>query len=155
MPQTGWLNKTEIYCLTVLKGRSMNSRCQQDHGLSKGSREDAPWPFSFLAVTSYSWHLLSCKWISAISPCAVIWCFSCVSVSSLYIDLFSDFPLIRKDTFPGGSDGKESACNAGDLGSGQEYPWRREWQPIPVFLPGKFHRQRSQASYTVHGVVKS
>ena len=22
-------------------------------------------------------------------------------------------------------------------------PWRREWQPTPVFLPGKFHGQRS------------
>ena len=26
--------------------------------------------------------------------------------------------------FPGGSDGKESACNAGDLGL---IPWRKEW----------------------------
>ena len=24
-------------------------------------------------------------------------------------------------------------------------PWRRKWQPIPVFLPGKFHGQRSLA----------
>ena len=22
-------------------------------------------------------------------------------------------------------------------------PWRRKWQPIPIFLPGEFHRQRS------------
>ena len=22
---------------------------------------------------------------------------------------------------------------------GQEDPWRREWQPTPVFLPGEFH----------------
>ena len=39
--------------------------------------------------------------------------------------------------FPGGSDGKESAYNAGDLGlipgSGR-CPWRRAWQPTPVFL---------------------
>ena len=44
--------------------------------------------------------------------------------------------------FPGGSDGKESACNAGDLGLipglGRS-PWRREWLPIPVFWPGGFH----------------
>ena len=32
--------------------------------------------------------------------------------------------------------------------------WRRKWQPIPVFLPGKSHRQRSLAG-TVHGVAKS
>ena len=27
-------------------------------------------------------------------------------------------------------------------------PWSRKWQPTPVFLPGKFHRQRSLADYS-------
>ena len=27
-------------------------------------------------------------------------------------------------------------------------PWRREWQPTPVFLPGEFHGQRSLADYS-------
>ena len=53
--------------------------------------------------------------------------------------------------------GKESACQAGHLGlipgSGR-FPWRRKWQPAPVFLPGKSHGQRSLAGYTVHGVTK-
>ena len=31
---------------------------------------------------------------------------------------------------------------------GQEYPWRRKWQTIPVFLPGKFHGQRSLVGYS-------
>ena len=26
-------------------------------------------------------------------------------------------------------------------------PWRRKQQPTPVFLPGKFHEQRSLAGY--------
>ena len=26
-------------------------------------------------------------------------------------------------------------------------PWRREWQPIPIFLPGEFHGKRSLAGY--------
>ena len=26
-------------------------------------------------------------------------------------------------------------------------PWRRTWQPIPVFLPGESHGQRSLAGY--------
>ena len=47
--------------------------------------------------------------------------------------------------FPGGSDGKESACNAGDLGS---ISWRREWLPTPVFLPREFCGQRSLVSYS-------
>ena len=27
-------------------------------------------------------------------------------------------------------------------------PWRREWQPTPVFLPGEFHGQRNLMGYT-------
>ena len=40
--------------------------------------------------------------------------------------------------FPGGVDGKEVACNAGDSslipGSGR-FCWRREWLPTPVVVP--------------------
>ena len=42
--------------------------------------------------------------------------------------------------FPGGSDGKEFAFNAGDLGSTPglgRSPWRRAWPPTTVFLPGE------------------
>ena len=40
--------------------------------------------------------------------------------------------------FPGGSDSKESTCNAGVPGSIPglgRFPWRRAWQPTLVFLP--------------------
>ena len=30
----------------------------------------------------------------------------------------------------------------------REIPWRREWQPTPVLLPGEFHGQRSLAGYS-------
>ena len=30
-------------------------------------------------------------------------------------------------------------------------PWRRKWQPTPVFLPGKFHGQRRLAGYSLWG----
>ena len=33
-------------------------------------------------------------------------------------------------------------------------PWRRAWQPTPVFLPGEVHGQRSLV-VTVHEVAKS
>ena len=32
-------------------------------------------------------------------------------------------------------------------------PWRRAWQPIPMFLPGEFHGQRSPQA-TAHTVAK-
>ena len=31
------------------------------------------------------------------------------------------------------------------------FNWRREWQPTPVFLPGKSHRQRGLAGYSLGG----
>ena len=43
--------------------------------------------------------------------------------------------------FPGGSDGKESVCNAGNPGwipGVGKIPWRREWQLAPAFLSGEF-----------------
>ena len=47
-----------------------------------------------------------------------------------------------------------SACNAGDVGSIPGFgkiPWRSKWQLTPVFLPGKSHRQRSLAGYSLWG----
>ena len=29
--------------------------------------------------------------------------------------------------------------------------WRKKWQPIPVFLPGKFHGQKSLVGYSPWG----
>ena len=46
--------------------------------------------------------------------------------------------------FPGGSDGKESAWV-------RKIPWRMEWLPTPVFLPGEFHGQRSSVGYSPWG----
>ena len=34
-------------------------------------------------------------------------------------------------------------------------PWRRKWQPTPVFLPGKSHGQRSLAGYGPWGCKES
>ena len=42
--------------------------------------------------------------------------------------------------FHGGSDGKESVCNVGDLGpipGFGRFPWTRAWQSTLVFWPGE------------------
>ena len=59
--------------------------------------------------------------------------------------------------FSGGSDGKESAY---DRRPGLDpwvakIPWRRAWQPIPVFLPGESHGQRCLSSYSPWGCKES
>ena len=53
--------------------------------------------------------------------------------------------------------GKESACQCRrcrfDPSSGK-IPWRRKWQPTPVFLPGKSHGQRSLEGLNPWGCKK-
>ena len=56
---------------------------------------------------------------------------------------------------------KNWPTNAGDIrdvdsipGWGR-FPWRRKWQPTPVFLPGESHGQKSLVGYTVQKVAES
>ena len=70
--------------------------------------------------------------------------FMCVCVY-IYMDL------------PGGSVVKNLPANAGDRRHGFDpwvgkIPWRREWQPTPVVLPGKSHGQRSLKGYSPLGL---
>jgi len=68
--------------------------------------------------------------------------------------------VVYPDCFPGGSDDRESACNAGDacliLGSGR--PPGEGNIPIfstPIFLPGESHEQRRLVGYTMAMNYKS
>ena len=54
---------------------------------------------------------------------------------------------------------KKPPANAGDMRRRfapwvGKIPWRRAWQPTPVFLPGESHRQRSLAGYSPWGCKK-
>ena len=56
--------------------------------------------------------------------------------------------------FPGGASGKEPACQCRRLKRCWfdpwvgKLPWRKPWQPTPVFLPGESHGQRSLVGYS-------
>ena len=60
--------------------------------------------------------------------------------------------------FPDGSVGKESAGDTGDVslisGLGR-FPWRRKWQPPPVFMPEKNPTDRGAWWATDQSVAKS
>ena len=63
--------------------------------------------------------------------------------------------------FPGGAGGKEPICQCkrherrGFDPWVRKIPWRRAWQPTPVFLPGKFQGQRSLVGYSLQGHKES
>ena len=55
---------------------------------------------------------------------------------------------------------KNQPANARDKICGFEsrvgkIPWRRAWQPAPVFLPGESHGQRSLGGYSPWGHTES
>ena len=64
--------------------------------------------------------------------------------------------ISRLPGFPGGT-GKEPACQCSRYKRCgfdpwvRKIPWRRTWQPTPVFLPGESHGQRSLRGYSSQG----
>ena len=56
---------------------------------------------------------------------------------------------------------KNPPVNAGDvrdedlISRSRRFPWRRAWQPTPVFLPEKSHGQRSLVGYSPEGHKQS
>ena len=66
----------------------------------------------------------------------------------------------NKKSFPGGTGGKEPTCQCrrherfGFSPWVGKIPWRRAWQPTPIFMPRESHRQRSPVSYSLWGCTE-
>ena len=73
--------------------------------------------------------------------CLFILLFVCLNCSKIYIPRTSLVAQAVKNL----SAMKETRV----LSFVQEDPWKKEWQPISVFLPGEFHRQRILAGYSL------
>ena len=121
-----------------------------------------PWTAACQASLSinYSQSLLKLMSIELVMPTNhLILCYPLLLLPSIFpsIRVFSkesDTTEQLKNNrrgFPGGASGKESVCHLGrhkrrgfDPWVGN-FPWRRRWHPTLVFLPGKYHGQRSLA----------
>ena len=68
--------------------------------------------------------------------------------------MMANLPVNLSQGFPGGSVVKNLPASLGDRFNSWigKIPWRRKWQPTPVFLPGEFHGQRSLAGYSPWGL---
>ena len=107
------------------------------------------WIFGISWFTYYwslAWRILSitllvCEMSAVYSSVSILW-----HCPSLRLGL------------PDGSEVKASAWNAGDPGSipgSEKIPWRRQWQPTPVLLPGESHGGRSLVGYSPWGRKES
>ena len=86
----------------------------------------------------------------------------CCESFVLFEQLFTYFiHLLYIRGFLGGASGKEPTCQCKRHKRlrfdpwVRKSPWRRAWQPTPVFLPGKPYGQRSLAGYNPKGHKES
>ena len=108
-----------------------------------------------LSITN-SWSLLRLASIESVIPSShLILCHPLLLLPSILpsIRVFSSESTLNICwDFPGGAHGKEPMCQGKrpkrcrlDPWVGK-MPWRRQWQPTPVSLPGESHGQRSLVS---------
>ena len=84
------------------------------------------------------------------SKASILWCsaFFIVQVSYPYMTIGKTIALTRR-TFV-------LQCRRPGFNLWvRKIPWRREWQPIPEFLPGKSQGQRNLAGYSPWGCKES
>ena len=76
----------------------------------------------------------------------------------LIVGFISGFYYVEISSFLGGSDRKQSACNAGDPGLipglGRS-PGEGNGNPLQLFLPGESHGRRSMVGYSPWGHKES
>ena len=105
---------------------------------------------SYSACPSRAWLLSLCAVPLQVSHGKVVT--PCTDTSThLLLHLWMD------KGFPGGASGKEPACQCRRHRRCRfhlwirKIPWKRAWQPTPVFLPGESHGQRSVVGYSPQG----
>ena len=86
---------------------------------------------------------------------AVLWLFVHIYLSLLLEwEQAKDRIYLFTSKFSSGASDKESTCQCRRCKRLRFYPWvgkitwSRKWWPTPVFLPGKFHGQRSLVGYS-------
>ena len=113
---------------------------------------------SLSLYTDHSLHAQICAPLAGPHPTNVITLVQGLSWNHPWISMRLVQRLTHEHTqqagFPGRPRGKEAVCDYRSLWRQRFDPWvrkilwRRKWQPPPVFLPGKSHRQRNLEGYS-------
>ena len=116
--------------------------------------------FEFVSLASPA---LAGRFFTTVPPVKPMYLLTHIN-SSIYIYIYMSSPIsqdslsslvtLRFWDSPGGTSGKESACQCRRPGFNpwvRKIPWRRTWQPTPLFWPGKSHGQRSLVGYSPWG----
>ena len=132
-----WLfSSSSLSAIRVLSSAYLHISLVADVNFQSNILSIYPWWVSFSVFGYLTW------WIKFILFCLLNHlAFAVIHFGNLY--------------FPGGASGKEPDCQCWrykrpgfDPWVGK-IPWRRAWQPLPVFLPGESHGQRSLMGYSL------
>ena len=140
-----------MWTLVLQQGMECRPPALEAQSLSQYTTRDVPiWDFQPLAFVTNSAKNTGLKvvFFVCVNTLPFLFLKNCQSIFQSGCPTF-----IFKDIF---SMCKESACNAedtGDTGSNLgKIPWRRKWQPTPVFLPGESQGQRSLVGHSPWGL---
>ena len=152
----------------VLSSRKMR-KSSPEHSHTPGlpfQLHDVPWPSSHLWHVWLSWVIT--KFLTSFNRLWFISAFSSVVFRDVFVLRRIPWQLIQswdRQTYidrlgflliwgvsPGGASGeehppKQKTWEMWVPSLGWEEPWRKPWQPTPVFLPGKSHGHRSLVGY--------
>ena len=117
-----------------------------------GEGEDRGWDGWMASLTQWTWVWASSgRWWRTGEP-RVLQSMGSQRVRHDWVTGLTDYSIYMG--FPGGTTGKEPTgqCRRHKRFRFDPWvrkiPWSRRWQPIPVFLPGESHGQRSLAGYS-------
>ena len=110
-----------------------------------------------LSLSCFNSTLLNVVWAYKIYLRQNIWLLSCLLGNIYFLDAERSALLLLLVTSEAlgfdGASGKGPTCQCRRRKRPRfdpwvrKLPWRRAWQPTPVFLPGEYHGQRSLAGY--------
>ena len=113
-------------------------------------------------ISIFHSYLRFCKWSMDHSLWKlVLYSKICLKKKTPFPFLIPLIMLIDNIGLPRWLSGKESACQCrkhrrhGFDPQVGKIPWRRKWQPAPIYSPSKLHGQRSLVGYSPWGCKKS
>ena len=147
----GYLTKNlmEYVVYSVQFSHSVVSNSLRPHE-SQHTRPPCPSP----SPGVHSDSRLSSRWCHAAISSSVVPFSSCPQS----LPASESFPMSQLFTWGGQSIGVSASASVLPMNTQdwvRKIPWGKKWQPTPIFLPGKFHGQRSLVGYSPWGHKES
>ena len=128
--------------------------CKRHHETSSGMKSDWWWQTPDVREAQSMWMWQWCLSLEDTTVEVSLWVWlsqgarNCHFSVLYWSDRASQVALVVKKPPASAGDGERLIGSPDWEDPLEEIPWRRAWQPTPVFFPGAFHGQRSLVGYS-------